>query len=294
MLRTGLVIANFGKQVAVEDSETGLEYRCHLRSATTDAVTGDIVEWREGEPAGTVESLSERRNALQRPDKNGRLRTVCANIDQLILVVAPRPLCHPNLVDRYLVAAEAHAVRPVVLLNKSDLLNADGDAATLAMLDRLRAVGYPVLHCSARTDAGLDALKAALKNQTSVFFGQSGVGKSSLVNALLPDVDTAVGALSEGVEKGRHTTTTTRLFHLPAGGQLIDSPGVREFSMVNLTREQIETGFPEFRPLLGHCKFRNCTHQQEPDCALRTAYAAGDIFPERWASFWQILGSLDD
>ncbi len=293
MLREGLVIANFGRQVAVEDTATGGEYRCHLRSATTDVVTGDVVSWREGEPAGTVESRRKRHNSLQRPDKNGRLRTVCANIDQMILVVAPLPQCHANLVDRYLVAAEAHDIRPVVVLNKTDLLDATRDAGTLAMLDRLGAIGYRVLRCCATTGAGLSELKQVLRDYTSVFFGQSGVGKSSLVNSLLPGVDTAVGALSEAKDKGKHTTTTSRLFHLPDGGNLIDSPGVREFSMVNLSREQVEAGFPEFRPLLGHCKFRNCTHQQEPDCALRAAHDAGDIHAQRWESFWQIIASLE-
>lgn len=287
------MIANFGRQVALEDLETGSEHRCFLRSETTDTVVGDIVQWREADDTGLVESRQQRRNALQRPDKQGKLRTVAANIDQLVLVVAPRPECHAMLVDRYLVAAEANDIEPLLLLNKTDLLDPQSDRLLLDMLQRLENIGYPTLRSSAVDGSGCDQLVEHLRGKTSIFFGQSGVGKSSLVNRLLPEVDTAVGAVSDATDKGRHTTTTTRLYHLPAGGMLLDSPGVREFSMVNLDREQIEAGFPEFRPFLGHCKFRNCGHQQEPGCALQAAVADGAISEQRWDSYWHILGSLE-
>ncbi len=292
MLRTGLVVSNFGRQIEIEDTETGESYRCHLRSGTTDVVTGDIVQWRQGEPAGVVESRSERSTELQRPDDSGNLRTIAANIDLVVLVVATRPECHSNLVDRYLVAAEVQGIQPVILLNKADLLDTERDAETIAMLARLEAIGYEVLYSSSISEHGLTGLQQRLQGHTAIFFGQSGVGKSSLVNALLPGSDSRVGELSEANEKGKHTTTTARLYHLPGGGTLIDSPGVREFSMVNLNREQLEYGFIEFRPLFGTCKFRNCSHRTEPGCALLAALEKGEIFPQRWDSYQHILGSL--
>jgi len=257
-------------------------------------VTGDRVIWCAGDPCGVVVARQPRDSELLRPDPYGKLKAVAANIDQIIVVIAPAPEPHANLVDRYLVAAEAVDIPPLLLLNKSDLVSDDNRAYIEELMAPYPDLGYPVLQASCQDDAGLAALRAALADRTSVFVGQSGVGKSSLVNALLPGVNARVGALSEAHNTGTHTTTTAQWFHLPSGGALIDSPGIREFGLWHMERDQVEAGFREFRPLLGSCKFRDCKHQQEPQCALLAAVASGAVSERRLASYRQIVASLED
>jgi ribosome biogenesis GTPase len=235
---------------------------------------------------------------LRRPDPYGKLKPVAANIDRIFIVIAPLPAPHGNLIDRYLVAAEACGIEPVLVLNKTDLLAADpGLRATVdALLAIYPTLGYQLLRVSSRpcdAGGGLEPLLAGLRGHTSVFVGQSGVGKSSLVNTLLPGVDLRVGALSELTNKGTHTTTTAQLFHLPSGGSLIDSPGIREFGLWHMSRAQVEQGFREFRPHLGHCRFRDCKHREEPGCAILEAAAAGAISAPRLDSYRRIVESLE-
>jgi ribosome biogenesis GTPase len=290
--QNGLIVSHFGQQVEVEGQD-GLRQRCHVRANITALVTGDSVTWREGKPTGVVVACNERHTLLSRPDNHGQLKPVAANIDHIIIVIAPEPRAHANLIDRYLVASEAIGIRPVLLLNKTDLINDDNRDYIDAMLARYQEIGYPVTRASTATDHGLDELKSTLKDQISVFVGQSGVGKSSLVNSLLPGTDTKIGALSEATAKGRHTTTTARLFHFPDGGSLIDSPGIREFALWNMDREKVLAGFIEFRPFLGMCRFRDCKHEREPRCALLEAEADHKIRPERMNSYRQIIDSLE-
>ncbi|AQA16950.1 ribosome biogenesis GTPase RsgA [Halioglobus japonicus] len=289
----GTVIAHYGTQVAVE-SGVGAVQRCHIRANIEGLVTGDRVVWCEGEPTGVVVAQLERDSVLSRPDPHGKLKAVAANIDQILIVIAPYPEPHANLVDRYLVASEVVGIEPVLVVNKTDLLAEDPAQQTLMdmLLEGYPELGYRILHTSSKA-GGLEQLQDALRERTSVFVGQSGVGKSSLVNTLLPEADLRVGALSENTLKGTHTTTTAQLFHLDCGGSLIDSPGIREFGLWHMSREEVEQGFREFRPWLGTCKFRDCQHESEPGCAILEALEQGAISDERLHSYRHIVASLN-
>jgi ribosome biogenesis GTPase len=269
--------------------------RCHLRANLPTLVTGDRVVWRAGaQGSGVIVAQLPRSSELCRPDMRGVLKPVAANVDQIVIVFAPLPHPHANLIDRYLVAAEHAGIRPLLLLNKADLVDDENSAMLDELLGVYRQLGYPLLEVSARQGGGMEDLMARLDGHISVFVGQSGVGKSSLVNSLLPGVDTRVGALSEHTGKGTHTTTTARLFHFPGGGELIDSPGIREFGLGHVSREDVEAGFIEFGELLGTCRFRDCKHDREPGCALLKALEDGRVHPQRMASYRHILASLPE
>ena len=294
--QSGLVIAHFGVLIEVEaldGEQAGQVFRCNRRSNLPALVTGDRVVWRPGnQQNGVIVALLPRHSELCRPDMRGQLKPVAANIDQIVIVFAPLPHPHANLIDRYLIAAEHAGIRPLLLLNKADLLDEHNSAHIDRLLATYRQLDYPLLEVSAQDGAGMDELRQRLDDRVSVFVGQSGVGKSSLVNSLLPGIDTRVGALSEQTGKGTHTTTTARLFHFPNGGELVDSPGIREFGLGHVSRQTIEEGFIEFRPLLGRCRFRDCKHDREPGCALLAALADGRIQEQRMHSYRHIIASL--
>lgn len=292
----GRVIAHFGRTLEVHNTDL-IAVRCHLRANLDNLVTGDWVTWRAGQDgSGVVVARSERNSVLKRPDARGQLKPVAANVDQLLIVFAVEPAPHAKLIDRYLVAAESTGIKPVLVLNKKDLLPEDGGDLGI-LLARYQALGYQVVSSTTASEAGLTALRQQLAGSTSVFVGQSGVGKSSLIDRLLPDETLRIGALSEDSRKGTHTTTTARLYRMQAPGtsqgELIDSPGIREFGLTHLDEQAVTHGFIEFRDFLGHCRFRDCRHINEPGCALLEAVEAGKIHPQRFTSYRRILASLD-
>ncbi len=279
--RPGLVVTRHGNHLAVED-ESGALFHCLFRQNIGHVVCGDSVIWQPtGKHEGVVTALQARRSLLTRPDFNGHEKPLAANIDQLVVVIAPRPRPLAYLLDQYLVAAETIGVRALIALNKSDLLEeAESDAELAYIRDLYPAIGYPLIEISAKRNDGLQPLFDRLKDQTSILVGQSGVGKSSLVNAALPDREVQTDRLAS-TGHGRHTTSSTTLYHLPFGGRLIDSPGVRSFRLGRLERATLERGFIEMGDYLGACRFSDCTHTHEPGCALRKAVAEGRIHPRR-------------
>lgn len=293
----GLIISHFGRTVDVEATEgpqQGTILRCHMRTNLGQLVTGDRVIWREGKETGVVVAKLDRKSELLRPNPYGEMKPVAANIDFIVITVAVEPTPHANLIDRYLVAAELSDIEPVILLNKTDLLNAENREKIEAMLQRYRDIDYQVLLASSSEEEGLTQLKDSLDQRISVFVGQSGVGKSSLINTLLPGIDLKVGELSAQTKKGRHTTTTARLFHFPDGGDLIDSPGIREFGLWHIEPDDVINGFRELQPLAGMCRFRDCNHEKEPGCALKNAVEDGKISEHRWKSYKHILCSIEE
>ncbi len=297
--RHGVVVANYGARISVRDA-AGELHRCVARRRAGYPVCGDRVLWLEPDRAeshdtgratgcAAIVAIAERDSALERPDRRGMLKPLAANFSQLVVVAADPPGFDTELIDRYLVAAERLGVRAALAINKSDLLGEQSAAAARALLSRYRALDYPACLASNAAPGGLDELAALLRGQTSILVGQSGVGKSSIADRLLPDREIRVGALSEHGGQGSHTTTAATLYELPDGGRLIDSPGVREFPLEHLEGSELAAGFREIATLAGDCRFHNCAHRAEPDCAVRCAVADGRISAERYHSYLRML-----
>lgn len=291
---SGLVIAHFGKKLEIEAA--GESVQCDKRQNLGVLVPGDIVRWHKeaSTTKGVVVAIEPRKTLLSRPDSRGNLHAVAANVDQMFIVSAPIPAPQQTTIDRYLLAAASSNIEPVIILNKEDLLG-EIDAANpiRELLAIYKSIGIRTLLISAKKHQHLDELKMALTGKTSVFVGQSGVGKSSIISTLLPDLDIKVGAIADSIAQGKHTTTTARLYHLnELDAQIIDSPGMREFPLWKADPATIAAGFIEFRPFLHECKFRNCRHVQEPGCALLKAAETGKISPTRLASYQRILADM--
>ncbi|MEJ2592437.1 MAG: small ribosomal subunit biogenesis GTPase RsgA [Candidatus Thiodiazotropha sp.] len=284
----GRVIIRHGATLGVLD-EDGELILCQTRQNIGHPVCGDrVILQPTGETGGVVTALLPRESVLSRPDFSGRDKPLAANLTQLVVVLAPKPEPSGYLLEQYLVTAEIIRVKPLIAVNKIDLLAGAAATAFFRELEHYNAIGYPRVEVSAKRDHGLDALIERLKDETSILVGQSGVGKSSLINALLPDHDVETGRLSQATGLGRHTTSAATLYRLPQGGELIDSPGVRSFRLTDLSRSELEQGFPEFRPYLGQCRFHNCTHEHEPGCAVRAAMDEGRISPRRLENFLRL------
>ena len=288
----GRIISHFGKQLDVEvlnANGSPRTVRCHQRANLPDLVTGDLVVWdQENDESGVIVAVNERQNLFARPDAAGNLKPVAANIDIVLIVFAVMPEPFMNLIDRYLVAVNNLGLEPLLVFNKIDLLNEQNSVEFNSILSIYEELGYPVQRVSALTGRGIAKLEEALSVKTTVFVGQSGVGKSSLVNRLGLAEMTDVGDLSQKKYKGTHKTTTARLFHL-RNCDVIDSPGIREFHLGHITQTELLSGFRELNELAGNCKFRDCSHQTEPGCAIQEALIAGNIFPQRLENYFKIL-----
>ena len=282
-LADGLVISRFGKHVEIEDNQNK-RINCSIRPNLDTLVAGDRVIWQtEGSSQGVVVSLYPRGSILARPTAAGLKKPVAANITQMIIVVAPKPEISWPLLDSYLIMAETLHLHAVILMNKTDLMS---DELKNELLAGYQTLGYPVVFTSRLQLDSLDELKKVLNHQVSVFVGQSGVGKSSLIAGVLPhEKNIATKQISEISELGQHTTSNSRYYHLPTGGALIDSPGVREFSLWHMDVKTIAQGYTEFLPYISHCKYRNCLHIDTPHCALIEALNNGFISQKRYDNF---------
>ena len=279
---TGKVITRYGQRQLVE-TKNGEIFQCLSRQNIGFSVAGDEVlfqKTKQGE--AIVTAIYPRRNELQRKDK-----LIAANVDQLWLVIALEPHYEFDLIDRYLIMAENSNLPIGIVINKIELsknekqLNED--------FEHYINLGYEIHSLSVKSGINVDTFKEKLVNKSHIFLGQSGVGKSSLINSLIPDLELRVNEISIKSKLGKHTTTNTTLYHIPSGGDLIDSPGVREFQLDNLSEEQIVRGFREFKALSDKCRFRNCRHINEPDCAIKVALENGDISNNRYESYLNIL-----
>ena len=320
-LMDGVVMAHYGKQlevqvtslpavipkqpeVAPDDPEPfwqtlalGDVWRCHARTNLPMLATGDHVRWTADPNTGLgrIEAVQPRTSLVSRPDRYHKLKPVAANVDILAIVFAPLPAAAPTLIDRYLVVCHHAGVKPLLVLNKADLLTEAAYASTNDLLTQYAALGYdsvltsvdcPENIADSDEQQGLGELKRYIDNKLVIFAGQSGVGKSSLINALLPESAQSVNIISENSQLGQHTTTTSRLLpfnpeDLTQGG-IVDTPGIREYGIWHLTPDDIISGFVELAPLSGDCQFRDCKHtHNSKGCALWQAVADGTVLQRR-------------
>jgi ribosome biogenesis GTPase len=301
--KNGLIICNYGQTLDVDD-QSGRIHRCTTRSKIDNPVCGDRVLWLPaGRDQGVIVALQARQTLLARPDGNGTLKPIAANVDRLIVVTAPRtdndsgrtsdedPPIDTSLVDRYLIAAELSGIHALIVVNKIDLLSPADLARARLFMETYQDIGYQVLFTTAKHSPAAEKLLEALKAHTNVFCGPSGVGKSSLVKAVLPDRDIRIGEVS-ATGGGRHTTALTTFYRLEQGGALIDSPGVRDFGLWHVDAVQIARGFTEFGRHAPDCRFSDCIHLHEPGCAVRRAVEAQQVSATRLASYRRIIASL--
>ena len=284
---SGTVIAAHGRHYLVEADAVKLH--CVTRGKKSDVAVGDIVNLKKTSlDQGVIESIAERKTLLYRSDQY-KSKLLAANVTQLFIVVATEPGFSDDLISRSLIAAEAAGVAVHIILNKTDV--AELMPKTRERLKPYAALGYPIHEVSARTqaDATCALLAPMLAGQSTILIGQSGMGKSSLINLLVPDADIATREISAALDTGKHTTTFTRLYRVGDDTAIIDSPGFQEFGLYHLSEGMLERAFREFSPFLGSCKFYNCRHLIEPSCAVLAAVEAGQITRMRHALYAQLL-----
>lgn len=290
-MQQALIISSHGNQGLAELPD-GRHVTCVFRRTVGRPVCGDRVMISQdlGENC-PVEEILPRRNTFVRGQRNGDRQVMAANLDQVAIVIAPEPAPSRDLLDRYLVAVLSLGIEPLIVANKAELLPAAAAdrPEPFSRLDEYRSLGHAVTETSCKGDPGVAGLLPRLQGRTSIVVGQSGVGKSSLVNALVPDLELQTQELSRSTGKGRHTTTTTLMYRLPGSGRLIDSPGVWEYGLWDMDQSELLHGYPEFARAPGHCRFANCRHLHEPGCAVQAGAEAG-LYPAwRLESYRRLL-----
>jgi ribosome biogenesis GTPase len=291
-LDLGLVVRSHGRHYIVEDSE-GHRFICHPRGKKSEAVVGDQVRFAEASVGeGVIEAVEPRRNLLFRQDE-WKTKSFAANLDQLLVLVAVEPVFSESQLCRALIAAESAGIRTAIALNKIDLGGADAARERLAPY---RAMGLTVFEVALKADpqAARAILGPWLQGRRSFVLGPSGTGKSTLTNLLVPDAQAQVGEISQALNSGRHTTTTTQWYWTDASREtaLIDSPGFQEFGLRQIEAAELARWMPDMREYLGHCRFYNCSHQHEPGCAVRAAVEAGQISASRFRIYGEIFEEL--
>lgn len=295
-LQEALVVGSHGRHVVIETPE-GERLLAHSRGKKSACVVGDRVRWAPAGDEAVVEALSPRRNLLMRQDE-WRSKSFAANLDQLLIMLAGEPMFSESQLNRALIAAEDAGIRAVLLLNKVDLPTGELARERLAPY---RAMGLTVLETSlkAQPEAALALLRPVLAGHTTLVLGPSGMGKSTLINLMLPQAQAQVGEISQALNAGRHTTTTTTWYWLgdavegQARGALIDSPGFQEFGLMHITPQRLPELMPDLRAQLGHCRFYNCTHRHEPGCGVREAVDRGEISPTRYRLYEALWDELE-
>ena len=285
------VIARQGKTYIVED-EQQKQHQCHVRSQAQEAVCGDRVLCEsQRQSYDVIASIQPRVNQLTRIDNFQRTKTLAANIDHMVIVIAPVPNYSHLLIDKYLACAELNRCKASLVINKSEYLS-----QYKVDIRQLEDIYLPIVEhfiiASAHLGCGISALKHTLMTQKSILVGQSGVGKSSIINSLFGNTHIKVGSLSENIQQGKHTTTNACAYPLGKNGKIIDSPGVRNFTPILSNKYQAANGFREFKDHIGQCKFANCQHLDEPGCAIKAAVESGYISTQRYASYRAICAEV--
>lgn len=289
--QSGRVLAHFGSHTLTELAG-GDRIECTIKGKRLSPVAGDRVRVQfDDRGSAVIATIEPRASELARQAGGGRRRQVlAANLDTLVIVVAPEPAPEPGIVDRYVAAAEALGLAPILVFNKIELDESGGPD----WLDEFPTIGYPLIRLSAATGDGVDELARRLGRHTAALVGQSGVGKSTLLNRLVGESVAREGDISDKTGEGRHTTTTTRLYPLTDGpGALIDSPGVRDFHLWPIPPESIAGLFREIRETAAGCRFNDCRHDAEPGCAVRAAVEEGAISPRRYRSFLRLREQME-
>lgn len=302
---TARVYKSTGSWYTVKD-ESGNVYQARLKgkfkiddiTSTNPIAVGDIVNLeREERDEFIISGIHDRKNYINRKSPaNKRLHHIIAsNLDQSLLVATLRePKTSQGFIDRFLVAAEAYHVPAVIVINKADLFREKESEKFQEWQEMYTGIGYTIFTVSSKEGEGIDRLRDILRNKITLMSGHSGVGKSTLINQLLPDIELRTREVSGWSGKGMHTTTFAEMFDLPFGGQIIDTPGMREFGIVDISKQELSHYFPEMRKLIQECQFNNCLHINEPGCAVKEAFEEGTIYPERYFSYCNILDSLDE